>query len=219
GTDPQLDTFASETETLNALAEVTTAEIAAAETGKIAVVADESLIEAIAEVLADFDFGRSVRGLDHQIALINPDQAKGLEFDSVIIVEPGRIAPGGSEAGIGGLYVALTRTTERLRILASAHTEPRELLDAPAERRAGRARPRSWSARRRACPLPCRCPSPSSADVCRCPPPDACECAPMRRAATHVRRMRVPCGELGPGKVEGRLGPASPPNRKRPRAV
>src|SRR5699024_10244805 len=71
GTDPQLDTFASETETLNALAEVTTAEIAAAETGKIAVVADESLIEAIAEVLADFDFGRSVRGLDHQVALIN----------------------------------------------------------------------------------------------------------------------------------------------------
>src|SRR5699024_8093157 len=37
GTDPQLDTFASETETLDALAEVTTAEIAAAETGKIAI--------------------------------------------------------------------------------------------------------------------------------------------------------------------------------------
>jgi DNA helicase IV len=137
GTDPQLDTFATETETLNALAEVTTAEIAAAETGKIAVVADESLIEAIAEVLADFDFGRSVRGLDHQIALITPDQAKGLEFDSVIIVEPGRIAPVGNEAGIGGLYVALTRTTERLRILASAGTELSELFDAATERRAG----------------------------------------------------------------------------------
>jgi len=137
GTDPQLDTFASETETLDALAEVTAAEIAAAETGKIAIVADESLIETIAEVLADFDFGRSVRGLDHQIALITPDQAKGLEFDSVIIVEPGRIAPVGSETGIGGLYVALTRTTERLRILASAHTELSELFDAAAERRAG----------------------------------------------------------------------------------
>ena len=137
GTDPQLDTFASETETLDALAEVTTAEIAAAETGKIAIVADESLIETIAEVLADFDFGRSVRGLDHQIALITPDQAKGLEFDSVIIVEPGRIAPVGSETGIGGLYVALTRTTERLRILASADTELSELFDAAAERRAG----------------------------------------------------------------------------------
>ena len=137
GTDPQLDTFASETETLDALAEVTTAEIAAAETGKIAIVADESLIETIAEVLADFDFGRSVRGLDHQIALITPDQAKGLEFDSVIIVEPGRIAPVGSETGIGGLYVALTRTTERLRILASADTELSELFDAATERRAG----------------------------------------------------------------------------------
>src|SRR5699024_7164953 len=156
GTDPQLDTFASETETLNALAEVTTAEIAAAETGKIAVVADESLIEAIAEVLADFDFGRSVRGLDHQIALITPDQAKGLEFDSVIIVEPGRIAPVGNEAGIGGLYVALTRTTERLRILASADTELCALCGAATERRAGCVRP--CSAQQRARPLLRRCP-------------------------------------------------------------
>src|SRR5699024_8398953 len=123
--------------TLDALEEVTTAEIAAAETGKIAIVADESLIETIAEVRADFDFGRSVRGLDHQIALITPDQAKGLEFDALISVEPGRNAPVGREAGIGGLYVALTRTTERLRILASADTELSELFDAATERRAG----------------------------------------------------------------------------------
>src|SRR5699024_12528500 len=101
------------------------------------IVACGRLVDPIAEVLADFDYGRSVRRLDHEIALITPDQAKGLEFDSVIIVEPGRIAPVGSETGIGGLYVALTRTTERLRILASAHTELSELFDAAVERRAG----------------------------------------------------------------------------------
>jgi superfamily I DNA/RNA helicase len=88
-------------------------------------------------VLADFDFGRSATGLDHQIALITPQQAKGLEFDSVIIVEPGRIAPVGSDEGIGGLYVALTRTTERLRILASVRTELSELFDAETIRQAG----------------------------------------------------------------------------------
>ncbi|WP_209324699.1 HelD family protein [Brevibacterium renqingii] len=137
GADPQLDTFASESETLSALAEAIAAESAAAEGGKIAVIADESLIEPIAEVLAGFDFGRAVSGLDHQIALITPQQAKGLEFDSVIIVEPGRIAPVGSEAGVGGLYVALTRTTERLRILASARTELSELFSPEADRRAG----------------------------------------------------------------------------------
>src|SRR5699024_2928833 len=39
------------------------------------------------------------------------------------------------------------------------------------------------------------------------------------RALTSCAAMRVPCAEPGLGKVEGRLGLASPPNRKRPRAV
>lgn len=39
--------------------------------------------------------------------------AKGLEFDSVIVVEPTDIAA----SGLGDLYVALTRTTRRLGIL------------------------------------------------------------------------------------------------------
>ncbi|UVI34626.1 HelD family protein [Brevibacterium spongiae] len=137
GVDPRLDTFADESEVLGALATTAAEEVAAAEGGKIAVIAPQELIDPIAEVLAEFDFGRSVTGLDHQIALITPAQAKGLEFDSVIIVEPGRIAPIGSEAGVGGLYVALTRTTDRLRILASVHTELTELVAAESIRQAG----------------------------------------------------------------------------------
>lgn len=137
GAEPRLDTFAAESDVLGSLAEAAAQEVAEAAGGKIAVIAEERLIDPIAEVLADADFGRSVTGLDHQIALITPQQAKGLEFDSVIIVEPGHIAPVGSDEGIGGLYVALTRTTERLRILASARTELTELFDADAIRRAG----------------------------------------------------------------------------------
>ncbi|WP_166972329.1 HelD family protein [Brevibacterium atlanticum] len=137
GADPRLDTFAAESDMLGSLAEAAAQEVAEAAGGKIAVIADDDLIDPIAEVLADFDFGRSVTGLDHQIALITPQQAKGLEFDSVIIVEPGRIAPVGSGEGIGGLYVALTRTTERLRILASESTELAELFDTEAIREAG----------------------------------------------------------------------------------
>ena len=137
GSDPQLDSFADESEMLAALPETVAAEVSAAAGGKIAVIADEELIEPIAKAVADFDFGRSVTGLDHQIALITPQQAKGLEFDAVIIVEPGRIAPLGSEEGVGGLYVALTRTTERLRVLASVSTELTELFSAEAVRQAG----------------------------------------------------------------------------------
>jgi DNA helicase IV len=46
--------------------------------------------------------------------------AKGLEFDQVIVVEPGRIA-GAESRGLHRLYVALTRAVSRLTVL---HTGP-----------------------------------------------------------------------------------------------
>ena len=45
--------------------------------------------------------------------------AKGMEFDSVIVVEPAQIAAASN--GLSLLYVALTRTTDRLAII---HAEP-----------------------------------------------------------------------------------------------
>ncbi len=45
---------------------------------------------------------------------------KGLEFDSVLLVEPGDILRG-SARGANDLYVALTRPTQRLRVL---HSDP-----------------------------------------------------------------------------------------------
>lgn len=46
--------------------------------------------------------------------------AKGLEFDHVIVVEPGWIAAAESR-GLQRLYVALTRAVSRLTVL---HAEP-----------------------------------------------------------------------------------------------
>jgi DNA helicase IV len=40
-------------------------------------------------------------------------QAKGLEFDTVIVVDPAGIEAG-SPRGLSDLYVALTRATQRL---------------------------------------------------------------------------------------------------------
>lgn len=56
---------------------------------------------------------------DQQIPVIDPREAKGLEYDAVILVEPAAIARG--EGGVSDLYVAMTRPTRRLVVV---HAEP-----------------------------------------------------------------------------------------------
>jgi DNA helicase IV len=55
---------------------------------------------------------------------------KGLEFDSVVVVEPADLVAG-SPQGLRALYVALTRATRRVTVL---HEEPLPavLAEAPA---------------------------------------------------------------------------------------
>ncbi|CAM5706131.1 DNA helicase [Streptomyces badius] len=48
--------------------------------------------------------------LTRTVVLLDPRQAKGLEFDHVLVVEPGRF-------GTSDLYVALSRATQRLGIV------------------------------------------------------------------------------------------------------
>ncbi len=58
--------------------------------------------------------------LDVPATVLTPRGAKGLEFDTVLVVEPGRIHAA-EPSGAAQLYVALTRATQRLGVL---HTEP-----------------------------------------------------------------------------------------------
>ncbi len=83
------------------------------EEGRLAVVAPRELHRALAARLDGVTAGAEP-DLTHQVVLLDPRQAKGLEFDSVLVVEPGRY-------GTSDLYVALTRATQRLGVL---HTEP-----------------------------------------------------------------------------------------------
>jgi hypothetical protein len=50
------------------------------------------------------------------VVVLTVRQAKGLEFDSVLVVEPDRIVAE-SPRGTSDLYVALTRATQRLGVL------------------------------------------------------------------------------------------------------
>ncbi len=54
--------------------------------------------------------------LDRQVAVLTVRQAKGLEFDSVLVVDPAGILAE-SPRGHNDLYVALTRATQRLGVL------------------------------------------------------------------------------------------------------
>ncbi|SCD41749.1 DNA helicase IV [Streptomyces sp. di188] len=83
------------------------------EEGRLAVIAPRELHRALAARLDGVTAGAEP-DLTHQVVLLDPRQAKGLEFDSVLVVEPGRY-------GTSDLYVALTRATQRLGVL---HTEP-----------------------------------------------------------------------------------------------
>ncbi|KFG73610.1 ATP-dependent DNA helicase [Streptomyces mutabilis] len=83
------------------------------EEGRLAVIAPRELHGALAARLDGVTAGAEP-DLTRGVVLLDPRQSKGLEFDSVLVVEPGRY-------GTSDLYVALTRATQRLGVL---HTGP-----------------------------------------------------------------------------------------------
>ncbi|MET8454011.1 UvrD-helicase domain-containing protein [Streptomyces sp. NPDC005209] len=86
-----------------AVAELTPAE------GRLAVIAPRELHRSLAARLDGVTAGADP-DLTHTVVLLDPRQAKGLEFDSVLVVEP-------AAYGTSDLYVALTRATQRLGVL------------------------------------------------------------------------------------------------------
>ena len=89
--------------------------------GTVAVVVSESLVGGVMEALAASlgpEVGRGAAGLNRAIAVLTPQESKGLEFDSVLVVEPQRIVDE-IPRGAAALYVAMTRPTQRLHIVTT----------------------------------------------------------------------------------------------------
>jgi DNA helicase IV len=87
--------------------------------GNVAVIVPDSLLDEVAAALreAGVDFGEAARvGLDAQVNLVPVRLVKGLELDSVVVVEPARIVAEEPQ-GLRALYVALTRATRRLAVV------------------------------------------------------------------------------------------------------
>ncbi|MGW8572515.1 HelD family protein [Streptomyces niveus] len=91
--------------------------------GRLAVIAPGGLLPALAAELPDASWGVAP-DLTRPVVLIDPRQAKGLEFDTVIVVDPEAVLDG-SPRGANDLYVALTRATQRLGIVRNVTVPPR----------------------------------------------------------------------------------------------
>lgn len=98
--------------------------------GTLAVIAPVARVDAaFAELDAALPgiVGAGANGLSRPIAVLTPQDAKGLEFDSVVIVEPAEILVE-TERGAGALYVAMTRPTQRLALVTADGTVPDGVL-------------------------------------------------------------------------------------------
>lgn len=94
-------------------------EIEHADAGRVGVLvppaAAEELGKAVATAVPATAVGDDV-DLTHRVVVLTVEKAKGLEFDSVLVVDPARIVAE-SVRGLNDLYVALTRSTRRLGVL------------------------------------------------------------------------------------------------------
>ena len=69
------------------------------------------------------DVGAGATALDSAVAVLTVADAKGLEFDGVVLVEPAEVLAEGVR-GANDLYVAMTRPTQRLRVLHALDLPP-----------------------------------------------------------------------------------------------
>jgi DNA helicase IV len=122
---PGFEAVAGRGELATAVVRVLAQLLAAQSQGTVAVIAPASLLPELAEALAAAGQPFEQAGedvLDAPTSLLAIEDAKGLEFDSVVVVEPARIvreAP--APQGLRALYVAMTRATRHLRLV---HAEP-----------------------------------------------------------------------------------------------
>ena len=92
------------------------------DSGTLAVIAPVALADAVADAVTGrfgADAGRGATGLVRPIVVLTAADAKGLEFDAVVIADPDAVVAE-SPRGASALYVAMTRPTQRLTLVRSA---------------------------------------------------------------------------------------------------
>ncbi len=93
--------------------------------GSVGVIVPEGLRHAIEGVAraGRVEFDGADWGRGRKLTIMSAREAKGLEFDHVILVEPAELLTEGAR-GYRELYVALTRATKTIRIVAARDLPP-----------------------------------------------------------------------------------------------
>ncbi|MEY2766270.1 MAG: hypothetical protein RL552_1175 [Actinomycetota bacterium] len=97
--------------------------------GRVAVVCPDDMVDDVAASLdaAGLAYGRAgATALEATLTIVPVSVVKGLEMDGVIVVEPTAMYES-PDVGPRGVYVALTRSTQRL-VVVHARELPSELL-------------------------------------------------------------------------------------------
>ncbi|ROP45993.1 HelD family protein [Pseudokineococcus lusitanus] len=119
------------------LRDVVVDEAARARGGRLAVLVPPARVQEVAAALvgrvtgpdgAPLTVSTGATALEDPVVVMAVADSKGLEFDSVVLVEPAELldGPEGEDprAGAHDLYVAMTRPTQRLHVLASPDLDP-----------------------------------------------------------------------------------------------
>ncbi|MGO3152893.1 MAG: HelD family protein [Galactobacter sp.] len=131
--DPILASVDSEESLPDAVVREVGASLASVPGGLTAVVTAADRVTALrAAVGAEFPerlgHGAGDVASGRDVLVLSAREAKGLEFDAVIVADPGAVVRE-SQGGVGNLFVALTRTTQRLAVLSVGRDAPAALLD------------------------------------------------------------------------------------------
>ncbi len=97
--------------------------LTAAEEGRLAVIAPAARRAELAAAIPGAVAGDRAEALDAPVALLTVAQAKGLEFDRVVLADPAGIIAQSPQGG-HDLYVAITRATHRLAVVHEGDLPP-----------------------------------------------------------------------------------------------
>jgi len=100
-------------------ARVAADELAMADGGTVAVLTPDALVESVSAAVTALLPDAVGDPLESAVSVLSVREAKGLEFDAVIVVEPADVVAEGPH-GLRDLYVALTRPTQHLVVVHAA---------------------------------------------------------------------------------------------------